>query len=56
MLAFEVVDFSDPYLKLKILGPTRVITVEARAQQALDCEQSSIELAAAMVATVELSL
>jgi hypothetical protein len=26
------------YLKLKISGPTDVITVEAKTQQALDCE------------------
>jgi hypothetical protein len=26
------------YLKLKISGPTNVITVEAKTQQALDCE------------------
>jgi hypothetical protein len=25
-------------LKLKILGPTGVITIEAKAQRALDCE------------------
>jgi hypothetical protein len=42
------------YLKLKIHGPTGVITVEARAQQVLDCEQSSIEPAAAVIAAVEL--
>jgi hypothetical protein len=42
------------YLKLKILGPTRVITMEARAQQALDYEQSSIDLATVAVTTVEL--
>jgi hypothetical protein len=35
------------YLKLKIPEPTGVITVEARVRQALDCEQSSIELATA---------
>jgi hypothetical protein len=47
------------YLSLKILGLARVITVEARMQQALDCVQDSIELAAAAVATImlrELSL
>jgi hypothetical protein len=74
MLAFEVVDFSDPYhiilgwpyyikfmaipsyayLKLKIPGPIKVITVEAKARQALDCEQSSVELAATVVAVAEL--
>jgi hypothetical protein len=42
------------YLKLKIPGPTGVITVEARARQVLDCEQSSIEPAAATIAAVEL--
>jgi hypothetical protein len=40
---------SYPYLKLKILGPIGVITVETKAQRALDCEQDSIELAATMV-------
>jgi hypothetical protein len=42
------------YLKLKIHGPTRVITMEAKTQRALDCEQSSIELAVAMVTIAEL--
>jgi hypothetical protein len=42
------------YLKLKIPEPTGVITVEAKAQRALDCEQDIIELATAAVATVEL--
>jgi hypothetical protein len=42
------------YLTLKIPGPTRVITVEARTQRALDCVQDSIELATAAVATIEL--
>jgi hypothetical protein len=42
------------YLKLKIPGPTRVITVEAKAQRALDYEHDSIELAAAVVITDEL--
>jgi hypothetical protein len=36
------------YLKLQILGPTGVITVEAKAQRALDCEQKSLGLAAAV--------
>jgi hypothetical protein len=36
------------YLKLQILGPTGVITVEAKAQRALDCEQNSLVLAAAV--------
>jgi hypothetical protein len=47
------------YLKLKILGPARVITMKATARQVLDFEQSSIELAAAAVAMAvlrELSL
>jgi hypothetical protein len=42
------------YLKLKILGLVGVITVEVKAQQALDCEQDNIELATTMVATTEL--
>jgi hypothetical protein len=42
------------YLKLKITRPSGVITVEARAQQALDCEQSNIELPAVAVAVAEL--
>jgi hypothetical protein len=42
------------YLKLKIPGPTRVITVEAKAQRTLDYEHDSIELAAAVVITDEL--
>jgi hypothetical protein len=42
------------YLKLKFLGPIGVITVEARARQALDCEYSSIELAAVAVTMAEL--
>jgi hypothetical protein len=42
------------YLNLKIPGPAGVITVKARARQALDCEQSSIELAVAAVAMAEL--
>jgi hypothetical protein len=33
------------YLKLKIPGPAGIITVEAKAQQALDCEKNNIELA-----------
>jgi hypothetical protein len=41
------------YLKLKIPELTRVITMDARAQQALDYEQSSIELATAMIAVTE---
>jgi hypothetical protein len=63
MLVFEVVDFSRPYhvilgwpcyVKLKIPGPTGVITVEAKTQQALDCEQDNSELAAYAVTTTEL--
>jgi hypothetical protein len=42
------------YLELKIPGPTGVITVKAKAWQALDCEQSSLKLAAAVVTTAEL--
>jgi hypothetical protein len=42
------------YLKLKISGPTDIITVEAKAQRVLGCEQSNIELAAIAVAAVEL--
>jgi hypothetical protein len=73
-LAFQVVDFFDPYhiilgrlcyvkfmaipsyayLKLKIPGPARVITVEAMTQRALDYEQSSIELPTAVVAAPKL--
>jgi hypothetical protein len=39
-------------LKLKIPGPAGIITVETKAQQALDGEQDSIELVA--VAATEL--
>jgi hypothetical protein len=42
------------YFKLKILGPTGVITAKAEARQALDCEQSSLKLAAAAAATAKL--
>jgi hypothetical protein len=42
------------YLKLKIPGPAGVITMEAKTQRALNCEQDNIELAAATVATAEL--
>jgi hypothetical protein len=42
------------YLKLKIPGPTGIITVEAKMYRALDCEQSNIKLAAAAVAMAEL--
>jgi hypothetical protein len=33
------------YLKLKILGPAGVITVEAKTYRALECEHNIIELA-----------
>jgi hypothetical protein len=42
------------YLKLMIHGPTGVITVEVKAWQALDCEQSSLKLATAAVTMAEL--
>jgi hypothetical protein len=42
------------YLQLKIPRPVGVITTEARAQQALDCKQSSIELTVAMFTVAEL--
>jgi hypothetical protein len=42
------------YHKLKIPGPTRIIIVEARTRQALDYEQSSIELVVAAVTAAEL--
>jgi hypothetical protein len=42
------------YLKLKIPGPTGIIAMEAKVQRALDYEQVSIVLAAAMVTTTEL--
>jgi hypothetical protein len=42
------------YLKLNIPGPAEIITMEAKAQRALDCEQASIELATTTVATAEL--
>jgi hypothetical protein len=42
------------YLKLKIPGHASVITVEAKTQWALDCEQNNIELAAATVVVGEL--
>jgi hypothetical protein len=40
------------YLKIKISGPTDVITVESKARRVLDCEQNSIELAAATITTI----
>jgi hypothetical protein len=42
------------YLKLKISGFASIITVEAKAQWALDYKQRTIELTAAAVAAVEL--
>jgi hypothetical protein len=42
------------YLKLKIPKPAEVITVEARMQGALDCEQDSIELATMVVTVAKL--
>jgi hypothetical protein len=44
------------YLKLKISGLVDIITVGAKAQRALDYEQSNIELATAAITTVELEL
>jgi hypothetical protein len=41
-------------LPLKILGPIGVITMEDKAQQALNCEQDSMELAATVVVATEL--
>jgi hypothetical protein len=41
------------YLKLKIPEPTGVITMEAKTQQVLGCEQDSIELAAPSVTATE---
>jgi hypothetical protein len=42
------------YLKLKIPGPVGIITMEAKAQQALDCEQDNVKLPAAVVVIAEL--
>jgi hypothetical protein len=42
------------YLKLKIPGPTRVITVEAKTQRVLHCERDDIELASTAVVVAEL--
>jgi hypothetical protein len=65
-LTFEVVDFSRPYhikfmaipgytyLKLKMLRPTGIITMEAMAQRALAREQDNIKLVVAAVAATEL--
>jgi hypothetical protein len=41
------------YLKLKILRPAGVITVETKAQWALDYEKNNIELAATTVTVAE---
>jgi hypothetical protein len=41
------------YLKLKIPRPTGIITVEAKTQRALDCEQDNIELATAAFTMTE---
>jgi hypothetical protein len=41
-------------LKLKIPGPTGIITMEAKMQRALDYEQNSLELATAAIATAKL--
>jgi hypothetical protein len=38
----------------RIMMPNSIITVEAKANQVLDCEQNNIELAPATVATTEL--
>jgi hypothetical protein len=46
---------SSTYLNLKIPGRASVITVEAKTQRVLDCEQNNIELAAAAVIGTELS-
>jgi hypothetical protein len=42
------------YLKLKVLEPTGVITIETKTQRVLDCEYNNIELAATTVAATEL--
>jgi hypothetical protein len=42
------------YLKLTIPRPARVITVEAKTQWALDCEQDNIELVVPAVTVIEL--
>jgi hypothetical protein len=41
-------------LKLKIPGLTGIITVEAKTQRVLDCEQNNIELATTTITTTEL--
>ena len=43
------------YLKLKMLGPHRVITVGTSFQRAYECEVESCELASAMLASEELA-
>jgi hypothetical protein len=62
-LTFEVVDFSRSYhvilgrpcyIKFKIPGLANIITVEAKAQWALDYEHNDIELAATAVTIIEL--
>jgi hypothetical protein len=50
---FEAI-LSYAYLKLKKPGPIGVITVEAKTQRALDCEQNNIELATTVVTMAEL--
>jgi hypothetical protein len=42
------------YLKLKVLGAIGVVTVEAKTQRALGCEQDNIELVAAVGAAAKL--
>jgi hypothetical protein len=42
------------YLKLKIPRPTGVITMVAKTQRVLDCEQNSLELATTAVTMAEL--
>jgi hypothetical protein len=43
------------YLKPKIPGPTKIITMEGKTQRALDCEQDSIKLVIVVVEQRELS-
>jgi hypothetical protein len=43
------------YLNLKIPGHVSVITVEAKTQRVLDCEQNNIELAVVKVIGTKLS-
>ena len=42
------------YLKMKMPGPQGVITVQAKAPQALACEQEGIRLASVAVAAAEM--